>query len=142
MNRLRTAPGARLTPFDLRQKERLLQDMIGGGQHPRQAADKLHCRIEIELGVAPIRAAWYWPIASRKFASLEGGTERLDPVQWNDARQQEKPLRVETQGIFSVGSADLCAPWEFVHRLDIRPICTGHQHREPAPSVAASAPTA
>src|ERR1700754_3306305 len=72
MDRLRTAAGAGFAPFDLRQKKRLLQDMIGGGQHLRQAADKLHRWVEIELGMAPVGAAWHWLFGRWPFASLEG----------------------------------------------------------------------
>jgi hypothetical protein len=35
----------------------LLQEMMNGGQHDRQAAELLHRCIEVELGMAPIAAA-------------------------------------------------------------------------------------
>ena len=56
MQLLRPAAGARFTPLDLRQEEGLLQDVMNGGQHDRQAADSLHCRIEVEQRMAPIGA--------------------------------------------------------------------------------------
>jgi hypothetical protein len=101
--------------------------MIGGGQHVRQVADKLHRRIEIELGMAPVGAAWNWPFGRWSFAGLEGGVERFDPVRWNDARQQAETLRVESQIASGVELVDPCASWKFVHRLDIRAMRANHQ---------------
>jgi len=57
MQRLHAAPRPRLASLDLRQEERLLQEMMHGGQHDRQAANLLHGRIEVEQRMAPIGTA-------------------------------------------------------------------------------------
>ena len=56
MQELRAAAGAGLAALDLRQKKRQLQDLVRGGKQRRQAANLLHCGIEIEQCVAPIIA--------------------------------------------------------------------------------------
>ena len=118
MDRLRAAAGARLTPFDLRQEERLLQDMIGGGQHPRLAANTLHRRIQIDQGVAPAMAAGHRPCVGWKFAGVKSGAKRLDPVRGNDPGQQQKPVRIKALSVLGVEPADLGASGKIAHRRD------------------------
>ncbi len=106
MQFLRAAAGTRFTPLDLRQKEWLLQEMMNGGQHDRQAADVLHRRIEVEQGMAPIGATGNRPHVRRPRAGLEGVAKRSDPGRWDSAAQQEIALVVEMPHVFGVEPTD------------------------------------
>src|SRR5450631_2719016 len=96
------APPARtrFTPLVLRQEERLLQDMMNGGEHDREAANPLHRRIE--EGMAPIGAAGNRPHVRPSYAGLEGVAKRPDPGCGNSATQQEIALVAEMPRVFSV----------------------------------------
>jgi hypothetical protein len=102
MQFLRAAARTRFAPLDLRQEERLLQDMMHGSQHDRQAADLLHCRIEVEQGVAPIGATGNRPHVRGQRAGLEGVAKRPDPGCGNGGAQQQIALIVEQPPVFSV----------------------------------------
>ena len=94
MEELCATAGTRLAPLDLRQEERLSQDMVGGGQQRRQAADILHCGVKIEQGVAPITATRDRPFVGRQVASLKRGAEWFDPTRWDCAAEQEEAFVV------------------------------------------------
>jgi hypothetical protein len=109
MQRLRAAAGARLTPLDLRQEERRLQQMVHGGEHDRQAANLLHGRIEVEQGMAPIASAGNRPVDRRRRAGLEAVAKRPDPGRRNGAAQQQKTLHVEQPPALDVERGDFGA---------------------------------
>jgi uncharacterized protein YdeI (YjbR/CyaY-like superfamily) len=99
---LRAAALARFSPLDLRQEERLLQDVMHGGQHDRQAANLLYGGIEIDQGMTPIGATGNRPLFRRQHAGLEGIAKRCDPGRGNGAAQQEITLLVKTPRVFGV----------------------------------------
>ncbi len=106
MQLLRAAARPRLTTLDLRQEERLLQDMMNGGQHDRQSANLLHRGIEVEQGMAPIAAAGNRPHLRRQSAGLEGVAKRPDPGLRDSAAQQEITLLVEMPCVPGVEPTD------------------------------------
>jgi hypothetical protein len=107
MQFLRAATHTRLTPLDLGQEEWLLQDMMHGGQHDRQAADLLHCRIEVDERMTPIGATRTRPHVRRQHPSLESVAKRPDPGLGNRTAQQEVALLVETPCVIGGETTDL-----------------------------------
>ena len=115
MQSLRAAARTRLTPLDLRQEKRLLQEVMNGGQHDRQAANLLHRRIEIEQGMAPIGATRNRPHLRGPRAGLEGVAKLPDPGLGDSAAQEEIALVVETPRVFGVEPTDPGARHNICH---------------------------
>ncbi|WP_245331889.1 hypothetical protein [Bradyrhizobium sp. NAS80.1] len=96
----------RLAALDLAEKERTAQHLRGRRQQRRQAAGSLHCRIQIDEGVAPAGAARGGPLIQGPHAGIEGGSQRIAPRRGDDAPQQEIAIAVEDGSLFRVQRID------------------------------------
>lgn len=99
MQALVAAARQRLAAFDLRKEEALADQHADRGQQRRQAAGRLHGRIEIQLRMPPIRPAWHGPAIGRQHALLERDAQHLQPVGWNRLAKQGIAVALECVAI-------------------------------------------
>ena len=88
MQALMAASHQGFAPLHLRKKEAFADQCAHHVQQPRQPADGLHLRIEVQHRVAPVRAARYGPLFRRRHARIERVAKVAQPFGWNRATQQ------------------------------------------------------